>query len=818
MKVMDFLIWHYQKGLRAVLQIGYNFLVFIFHFFSTDVHLRTLFHPWKRLYREKETAGFNPGEIFERVSFNLVSIWIGFTARVLLIFLSLLAALIWVKVWVALFAIWLFFPPISLPWYFISKRDKAVLAQSYRFDNEKQLEAVAKEVLRSARFRFVAERLGVAKEVGQLTVESINIDALTKLYGQSVTPGDFVKTLWASDPTLQSLSKERKIEENYVVSVCNWYDRDLAITVKRREFWKLENLLSSPGVGQDLAYGYSPTLDRFSVVMTDPKRFYQHLIGRGKAVAEIERTLTKQVEGNVLLVGESGVGKRTVVFELAKKIYEGKSLPALRRMRVLELDIISLITNSDLAQAKATLKAILDEAGAAGNIVLVINNIDNYLATGEGKSDLSEVIVQGLSDARVKIIGIATPDNYQKYILRNPLIAQHFDTIEVVPPTKDEAVEILQDWAADFEDRSKVFILEQTIVEIVERADRLITEVPFPEKAINLLEETAIYAAETLHEKVVTPAHVDAVLSAKLKIPLGDLTAEETEKLKKFDELIHKRIVDQVQAVEQLAMSLRRTRLGTGKSKNLGTFLFLGPTGVGKTETAKVLAQSYFGSKESLDRLDMAEFQGEEAIERLIGSVKTQEPGVLTRMLREKPFGVLLIDEIEKATREINNLFLTVLDEGYINDAWGKKVSVANKIIIATSNAGSEFIREKVAQGTDYPHLRDELTEYVLREKIFAPEFINRFDAVVVYEPLSKEHLREVARILLGEMNERLTKERDVTVKITDSLLDRVSEEGYDPQFGARFLQRAIARIVEDYVAKKILAGEVKKGEVIEIS
>jgi len=808
---MEFFTWHYGEGLRTLLEIGHNYLVFIFHLFSTTTLLRTLLSPWKRLYQQKTNPGFNLQEFFERVSFNAISRGIGFIARLILIFCSLLTAATWLIVWLVLLILWIALPPIFLPWYWLAKRDKALQTENYQLSDNKQIKTALETIIKSPRFRFIVERLGISSQLTNLDIQNLDLDQLTKKPNPASSPHDLIKTLWETEPQLKTLAKANKIESSAILSACNWYDRALAFQTKQKQFWKLENL------GYDLAYGYTPTLDRYAVVMSDPNRFYQHLVGRSKAVSEIERTLTKQVEGNIIMLGEPGVGKRTVVYELAKKIYEGHSLPQLKLMRVLELDIVSLLTSSDVPASKATLKAILQEAAAAGNIILVINNIDNHLATGDGRSDLSEVIIQGLTDTRVRIIGITTPENYHKYIKRNAFVAQHFEAVEINAPTKEEAIEILQDWTAVLELRHKVFILQQTILETIEKSDKLISETPFPEKAIKLLEETAIYTAQTLNQKVVLPDFVDELLSQKLKIPLGELTAQETDKLKTFDELIHKRIVGQDEAVQQLAMSLRRTRLGTGVQKTLGTFLFLGPTGVGKTETAKVLAQSYFGNLEALDRLDMAQFQGTEAIERLIGSITTQEPGRLVRMLSDKPFGVLLIDEIEKAPQTVNNLFLTVLDEGYLTDAFGKKISVANKLIIATSNAGSEFIREKVNEGMAYDQLRDALIEFILKEKIFSPEFINRFEAVVVYKPLTKDQLREIARILLGEVNGRLQKEHEISVKITDRLLDQVTQEGYDPQFGARHLQRAIARLVEDQVARKILNDEVIKGEEIEI-
>jgi ATP-dependent Clp protease ATP-binding subunit ClpC len=306
-------------------------------------------------------------------------------------------------------------------------------------------------------------------------------------------------------------------------------------------------------------------------------------------------------------------------------------------------------------------------------------------------------------------------------------------------------------------------------------------------------------------------------LSEKTKIPIGDIKKEEKDKLKRLEEILHQRIVNQELAVNQIAKAMRRARLGIAKrNKPIGTFLFMGPTGVGKTETAKALAESYYGAEERMIRFDMSEYQGGDAIKMVLGSSETGEPGLIASAIRKNPFSLLLLDEIEKAHREILNLFLVMLDEGFFTDAFGRKIDCRNLMIIGTSNAGGELIRQEINKGTPEEQLRDKVLDFVQREGIFTPEFLNRFDAVVVYRPLTKEHLRAVAKLLLGRLNKRL-EEKDLSLKITDSLVEKVVEMGYSPTLGARPMNRVIQDKIEDQIAQRILTGELKRGQEVEV-
>jgi ATP-dependent Clp protease ATP-binding subunit ClpC len=316
---------------------------------------------------------------------------------------------------------------------------------------------------------------------------------------------------------------------------------------------------------------------------------------------------------------------------------------------------------------------------------------------------------------------------------------------------------------------------------------------------------------------ILFAADVDDFLSVKFNISLGALQIQEKEKLLHLEELLHQRVINQEEAISVISSALRRSRLKVSSAKKpIGSFLFLGPTGVGKTETAKALSNIYYGSEEAMLRFDMSQYRGEEGLERLIGSIKLGTPGELTAELTDHPFSLLLLDEFEKSSPEIYNLFLTLLDEGYIASSIGKKINAKNTIIIATSNAGGEFIRERLQQGLQEHPLQKALVEYIQREKIFSPELLNRFDSVVVFSPLSEGQLREVAKLQLEDLNERLAV-KEVSVAVTAELIKKLATAGFDPQFGARAMKRVISEKIEDQVAKRLLEGTVKKGERIEI-
>jgi len=331
---------------------------------------------------------------------------------------------------------------------------------------------------------------------------------------------------------------------------------------------------------------------------------------------------------------------------------------------------------------------------------------------------------------------------------------------------------------------------------------------------MNLLEETMVYLAQT-RDKILLPKHVAKIVSEKTQIPVGEIEEKEREILLNLENLIHQRIIDQEEAVKEISTALRRARAGitTGK-RPMGSFLFLGPTGVGKTETSKALAEIYFGSEERMIRLDMSEFQTIGDIPRLIGS--PGEKGLLTTQVRENPFSLILLDEIEKAHPNILNLFLQVLDEGHLTDGWGRKVDFKNTIIIATSNAGYQIILEAIKEGVEWSKVKEKLFDYLFEKAIFRPEFVNRFDAVVAFKPLTKEDLLEIAGLMLQKIKKSLA-QKDIDFVITPGLKEKIVELGYDPIFGARQMRRVIQDKVENALAQALLSGQLKKGNRVEV-
>lgn len=609
--------------------------------------------------------------------------------------------------------------------------------------------------------------------------------------------------------------KNHLLKEENRTEVERWFEQYYLRHLKKTQWWHLNNLLSTPPLARDWAVGYTPTLDKYVTDLATGSYLHhlKNIVGRDREISEIELILSKNIEANVMIVGEEGVGKHTIVDALAKKIYLGKTNVLLIYKRILKLNMEKVLNEStDQKQRESFFEELLEEASKAKNVILFIDDIDKYISEESG-IDLTTSIAKYGKTGHLQIIGITNPFAYEKFIVNNDKINRLFNKIDVFEVTKKEAIEILLESAFNFEDYHHMVVPYETIIETVDKSEFYLTYIPFPEKAVDLLDNACAFA-KTQGSKVVSPENVDHVLTEKTHVPVT-ITSQMKEKLINLETILYKKIVEQKEAVNELSSSLRRSFLLIGKRKKpLASFLFLGPTGVGKTETAKAVADEFFGTSEeqkNLIRFDMSLYQSKSDIPKLIGDNRYAEPGLLSSAIRENPYGVLLLDEIEKADRDLLNIFLTVIDEGYFTDGAGKRVDCKNLIVIATSNAASDFIYKNNSMGNQ------KIIDYLVENRIFSPEFLNRFDGVIAYKPLSEKSLKIIANKMLQTIASDIKSLYKINIEVSEQTLSDLVKKGYDPRFGARNLERVIRDNIEDKISKIILKGKVNEKEIIRL-
>lgn len=639
---------------------------------------------------------------------------------------------------------------------------------------------------------------------------------------ETIGEKEILVALSRRDEFFKKLLMEYDLKEVDVENVTKWLDAVEEKINERKKFWNKENLLRLGSLGKDWSSGFTVLLDQFSIDWraVSSKHVLNELVGHKKEIEELEIVLSKSGLSNALIVGEPGIGKKSIIKALAQRCYFEQSLPDLNDKRVVELDMVSLLTRiQDPEKLETTIDQIFEEAVSSGNVILVIDKLDNFAlqkVQKPGAVDISGILGKYLSLPNFKFIGITSFDGLHRKLEESPAFLEYFRKIEVSEVSELETIKILQNLTFTIEQKYNIFIVYPSIREIVNLTSRYFPSTPFPKKAIDILDESAAYV-KSLKEKVILPHHIAKIISDKAEIPVGKMEFKEKQVLLNLENLIHEKIINQEEAVKEISIAMRRARSGiSSKKRPMGSFLFLGPTGVGKTETAKALAEIYFGGQEKIITLDMSEFQSISDIPRLLGATSpVEEQGLLTTPVREKPFSLVLLDEIEKAHPNILNLLLQVLDEGHITDGQGRKIIFTNTIIICTSNAGAELIFQEVESGKKVQ--RSELLDFLFEKRNFRPEFINRFDAVVMFHPLSKENLLDISQLMLTSLAKNL-KEKDINLIITDSLRDKIVELSYKPEFGAREMRRVMQDNIENTIAQALLSDQIVKGDTIEIS
>jgi ATP-dependent Clp protease ATP-binding subunit ClpC len=648
--------------------------------------------------------------------------------------------------------------------------------------------------------------------------------ALAKKQGRSkVEEEDLLSALAAQNNLFNTYLVERGLlPERDIPNIAQWFYRVRSALSERGKFWLKKNLRKYGTLAKGWAAGYAITLEQFAYDISKEVRqaAFPKAIGHDIKKKEIERTLSKKRSNNVLLVGNIGSGRKRLMQDFASKSILGEHRNAfLNYKRVLELDLPSLLAGSETQdEVEAILSQAFQEVIQSGNIILVIDNIHNFIGRGAtaapGSINIAGVLIPYLQNPNFPLIAITNYANFRQNLEQNPSFISAFDVVEIEELSQAQALSVLQEITPSSENTHGKFISYPALQTIVSYADKYIHAVPFPKKAIDLLDEALAYL-DTTSEKILTPAHIATIVSERTQIPVGEIETSEQETLLNLEDLIHKRIVNQEEAVNQVSAALRRARTEISSRKGpMGSFLFLGPTGVGKTETAKALAAIYFGSENRMIRLDMSEFQSVKDIDRLLGTPEQQ--GLLVGAVREDPFSLLLLDELEKAHPDILHLFLQVLDEGNLTDGLGRKVDFSHTIIIATSNAGYQLIFQAAKEHRNFADLKAEVLDYIFQQGLYRPEFINRFDGVVLFRPLTQEHLLQIAELMLHKVVRNLH-EKGIDFVITSELKEVLAKLGYNPTFGARNMRRVLQDKVENALAVALLSKKIKRGDAITV-
>ena len=618
---------------------------------------------------------------------------------------------------------------------------------------------------------------------------------------------------------------------------------------------------------------------------------FDPIVGREQEIERIIRILSRRTKNNPCLMGDPGVGKTAIVEGLAQKISDGNVPDTLRHKRILSLDLSAMVAGSKYrGEFEERMKKALEDVKAAGNIILFIDEIHTVIGAGaaEGAIDASNILKPALARGEIQLIGATTLEEYRKHIEKDAAFERRFQPVRVEEPTEAVAVQMLTALKDPYEMHHRVRISDEAIAAAVRLSTRYVTERFLPDKAIDLIDEaasclrlsaytaptsikeleariaeleqeketaikteefeqaaeikklqdglrTSLKAAkrawESTHDSgeiVVTADNVAEIVSRWTGIPVQSMQEEESQRLLHLEEVLHKRVIGQDEAVKALAKAVRRGRVGLkDPNRPIGSFLFLGPTGVGKTELSKALAEALFGDENAMVRIDMSEYMEKHSVSRMVGSppgyVGYEEGGQLSEKVRRNPYSVVLFDEIEKASPEVFNILLQVLDDGHITDGQGRKVDFKNTVIIMTSNAGARSIAAPKRLGftsVETPEQSYEMMKKGVMDEIktiFKPEFLNRIDDIIVFHPLEKEEITRIVRLLTDVMAKRVKENMNITVSFTKKAIEKIAEEGYNKAYGARPLRRAIQSKIEDAFAEEYLLGNIKAGDKVSV-
>lgn len=631
--------------------------------------------------------------------------------------------------------------------------------------------------------------------------ERSRVSAL-ELFIEAYNADEFIQEL------LFSLEIERQELENAVM----WIRINEQLRERYQAFRKAASFKPTKNMNRAYTAVATPFLDSVSHDLTRAAVYGRlpMMIGRESEMTGIMRA----IEGgnkSVVLVGPHGVGKNAMISGIAQLMVEEKVPKILQDKRLVSLSIPHIVSAQGGSGAEERLLFALQEIGHSGNIVTVIENIDQVVGGSGGGVDLSAVLSSELEKGYTFVIATTTPQGYTGLVERS-VLGQRLEKIGVDEPQRNDAIQVLESKIGGIENKNKVIFTYPSVAALIDLSARYMHDSYLPEKAIVLAQEVANAVSKRGEWSRVEPEDVATIISEKTKIPVTQVGQEEGKKLLNLEERMHERIIGQEEAVKAVASALRRARVELrSKDRPIANFLFLGPTGVGKTELAKTTAEVYFGSENNMLRFDMSEYQDKASVYRLIGA--SGEGGLLTEAVRQNPFALLLLDELEKAHPDILNLFLQVMDDGRLTDGAGRTIDFTNVILISTSNAGTQYIQDEVAAGTELTVIREYLMNTELKQ-VYRPEFLNRFDGVMVFKPLSPEDVVAIAYLLINKVAQRL-EAKGIAFRASDEAVHELAKKGYDPKFGARPLRRVIQDTVDNAIADQLLQGNVGRRDTL---
>ncbi len=800
-KSLHFPLWWYRDSLLWWKRFFKNLLIFLDNKLAVSLMLKMLFIP---LFHDASLLGRVLSFIF-----RVVRVVVGG----LIIVLTLVSMIFWFLVWLALPIILI----ITMGWVGAAGLLLVGFLDAVKQWRQDYLDSEVKKMVR---------------------LSGKNSDVLKQLLGQNQTVRQILEKLEVTETAMGSLTtvipvndwinlaknEARELKAEFVGS------KHLLLALLKQEAWRYEEARSTvkwleaqgrwgktpfiwdksyeprPIGGIDRAWTGipTPTLDKFSLDLTKMAQKHQlpEMFGKEEVTDQMTQVLSRREKNNVLVIGEPGSGKSTLVKSLAQEIVRGVKAKSLRFKRLISLDISRLAAGANDAVLNQRITEIIAEIKAAGNIILFVDEVHNLAMINQDSAESSDIFMAlepSLSEGEFQFIGATTTDNYKKYLEPNEAFSRLFEVVDLPEATPQQTMKILQYLAWEQEQTEAVTVTLMALQTIIELSQTLIHDRVFPDKAVNILDE-AIAVAKSKDLKSVTNADIRQLLTKKTKVPLNKLTGDDVKLLLNLEKKLHQRVIGQDKAITAIANAIRRARTGLkDQHKPIASFLFAGPTGVGKTETAKALAGEFFGSEKVMIRLDMSEFQNLDSLNRLIGSPGGDTGGQLTEAVRHQPYTLLLLDEIEKAHLKILNLFLQVLDEARLTDGTGRLVDFANTIIIATTNVGTS--------------LKNNPKEAEVLEKIeahFPPEWLNRFTGLIVFSPLSEKEVEAVVRLKLNKLSQGLLKQ-EIEISFDEAVIKQLSREGFSPKWGGRQVDRIIQESVANVIAEKILKGEVKK-------